>query len=88
MRPGKLIEYIKENGFITVSQASDDLEVSIDEIMKTIEFLKNKRHLRKLDMSGESSCETGDCSGCKGCSTAHGIQEDGTPILYTLSPFM
>ncbi|MCK5744456.1 MAG: hypothetical protein KAH30_06920 [Caldisericia bacterium] len=86
MRPGQLIDHIKEKGFTTISKASGDLGISVEEIWKAIEFLRSKRHLIRLDMSGDSDCESGSCGGCKGCSATYAIQEDDKPIIYTLSP--
>ncbi len=88
MKPGDLIEFIKRKRFTTISDASVALGVDVDYIRKIIDKLRIMRHLRRLDMSRGSGCDSGDCTGCKGCSTAFAIQEDGKPIVYILSPFI
>lgn len=88
MRPGDLIEHIRKVGFTTITKAAADLGTSIQEINETIEFLRKKRHLIRVDMTTEGDCESGSCSSCAGCGAAYAIQEDGKPVIYKLSSIL
>ncbi len=88
MRPGELIDHIREVGFTTISKAAAELGVSTDEIRDAIDFLRKKRHLIRVDMTTEDDCESGSCSSCAGSGAPFAIQEDDKPVIYKLSSIL
>ncbi len=85
IRPGQLIDFIKEKGFTTIKTAAGELNVSEEGILELIKLLRNKKHLVKIDLTEDSDCESGSCSGCSGCGASYVIQVDDEQIAYALS---
>ena len=83
LTPSVLIEYIKSQGFTTISSAAKALNSTDEEIKKMLDYLFTKQHVKKVDVAKEHNC-AGNCSGCHGCEDAAMIQIDGTTICYQL----
>jgi DeoR/GlpR family transcriptional regulator of sugar metabolism len=83
LTPSILIEYIKSQGFSTISSAATALNTTPEEIRKMLDYLFTKQHVKKVDVAKEHNC-AGNCSGCHGCEDAAMIQIDGTTICYQL----
>jgi predicted ArsR family transcriptional regulator len=83
LTPSALIEYIKQQGFSTITQAASALGSTPDEVKRMLDYLFTKQHVKRVDVAKEHDC-AGNCSGCHGCEHAAMIQIDGTTLCYQL----
>lgn len=60
----KLLELLKDGHARTIFQLSEELNTSVEDIERKIEYMEHLGIIRKVKMNNPS------CSGCSGCSAS------------------